>query len=181
MVAAFGDLHVREVARGGEHARRQVVVEVRLQRIGGGWEALADIDDAVEFVGADEGVDFRHFVADIAAVALHQAAGDDQLFGAADFLVLGHLQDGVDRFFLGGVDETAGVDDQDVGLVGMVRQLVASGDELTHHDFTIDEVFGTAQTDETDFQACIPDLTEGSLFRIASAVGHSWPALELSV
>ena len=95
------------------------------------------------------------FLADIAAVAFHQAAGDDQLAGAADFLVLGHLQDGVDRFLLGGVDEAAGVDHQDVGLIGMGGQLVAFGHELTHHDFTIDEVFGTAQTDETDFQDCV--------------------------
>jgi hypothetical protein len=37
---------------------------------------------------------------------------------------------------------------------------VAFGNELTHHDFRIDEVFGTAQTDKTDFQACVPTLRE---------------------
>ena len=100
------------------------------------------------------------FLADIAAIALHQAAGDDQLLGAADFLVLGHFEDGVDRLLLGGIDEAAGVDDEHVGLIGMRRELVAFGDELAHHDFTIDEVFGTAQTDETDFQDCVPTLRE---------------------
>ncbi len=55
----------------------------------------------VEFVGADERVHFRHFLADVAAIALHQAAGDDQLLRAADLLVFGHLEDGVDRFLLG--------------------------------------------------------------------------------
>jgi hypothetical protein len=32
---------------------------------------------------------------------------------------------------------------------------VAFGDKLTHHHFTIDEVFGATKTDKTDFQACL--------------------------
>ena len=56
---------------------------------------------------------------DIAAIALHQAAGDNQLLRAADPLVLRHFQDRVDGFLLGGIDETTGVDDQDFGLIGM--------------------------------------------------------------
>src|ERR1035437_8246661 len=42
----------------------------------------------------------------------------------------------------------------------MRGELGAFGDELPHHHFTIDEVLGTAQTDETDFQACVPALGE---------------------
>jgi hypothetical protein len=41
------------------------------------------------------------------------------------------------------------------GLAGMGRQLVAPGHQLAHHDFAIDEVLGTTQADETDFQARI--------------------------
>ena len=160
MIAALGDLHVGEVARGGENARGEVVIEVGLQGVGIRFQPFADGDDAFQFVGADEGVDFGQFLADIAAVAFDQAAGDDQFAGAADFLVLGHLEDGVDRFLLGGVNEAAGVDDEYVGLIGMGGEFVAFGDELPHHDFTIDEVFGTAQTDETDFQDCVPTLRE---------------------
>jgi hypothetical protein len=33
-------------------------------------------------------------------------------------LVLDHLEDGVDGFLLGGVDERTGVDDEDVGVFG---------------------------------------------------------------
>ena len=41
-------------------------------------------------------------------------------------LVLRQLEDGVDRLLLGPVDEGAGVDDEDVGLGGVVgRQLMA--------------------------------------------------------
>jgi hypothetical protein len=146
--------------RGGEHARGEVVIEVGLQRIGIRLQPLANGHDAFQLIGADEGIDLGDFRADIAAIALHQAAGDDELFGAADFLVLGHLQDSVDRLLFRRVDEAARVDHEHIGLIGMRGELVASGDELTHHDFTIDEVFGTAQTDETDFQACVPALRE---------------------
>ena len=109
-------------------------------------------NDAVDFVGADDRVHFGHFRANVAAVALDQAAGDDQALRAAGLLVLGHLEDGVDRFLLGGVDEAARVDDDDVGLLRVRRQLVAAGRELAHHDLGIDEILGTPQTDKTNFQ-----------------------------
>ena len=130
------------------------MIEIRGRRVRApaSRPAFAQAGDAVEFVGADERIHFGHVVADVAAIALHQAAGDDQLLGAADFLVLGHFEDGIDGFLLGGIDEAAGVDHQHVGLVGMRRQLVPAGHKLAHHDFAIHEVLGTAQTDKTDFQ-----------------------------
>jgi hypothetical protein len=82
MIAALGDLHIGEMARCGEHARRQIVVEIQV-RIGGSGlpsvDALANGDDAVDFVGADQGVDFRHILFDVAAIALDQATGHDQV------------------------------------------------------------------------------------------------------
>ncbi len=153
MVAALGDLHVGEVARRGQHARREVVVEVRLRRRGARLQPLASRHDIVELVGADDGIHFGEFLEDVAAVPLHQATRHDQAAGAAGFLVRGHLQDGIDGLLLGRVDEAAGVDHQHVGVAGMRRQLVAAGHQLAHHDFAIDEVFGTTQADETDFQA----------------------------
>ena len=64
MVAAFGHLDVGEVARGGEHARREVVVKIRLGRGGatGGCSAIAGGDDALQVVGADQRVHFRMFL-----------------------------------------------------------------------------------------------------------------------
>ena len=153
MIAAFGDLDVGEMPRRGEHARRQVVIEIRLEGIPlGGLHAFAERRDLLQLIGADDRVHFRHVLPDVAAIALHQAAGDDQLLRAAGLLVLGHLEDGVDRFLLGGIDEAAGVDDEDVGIGGMRRQLVALRGELAHHDFGIDEILRAAETDKTDFQ-----------------------------
>ena len=151
MVAAFRDFDVSEMARSREHARREVVVQVRL-----GWNprrlhALAYRHDARQVIGADNGIDLGDFLADGVAVAFHQAARDDQLPGASALFVFGHLEDGFHRFLLGGVDETAGVDYQDIGFGGVGRQLVAPGHQLAHHDLTINQVLGTAQTDEADF------------------------------
>ncbi len=163
VVAALGNLDVSEVARRGEHARRKVVVEIGDRGRSAGTVfrafaqcgAFAQCNDALELVGTHQRIHFRHLLADIAAVAFHQAAGDNQLSRAAGFLVLRHLQNGVDGFLLGGVDEAAGVHHQHVGVAGMGRQLVAASHEGAHHDFAIDEIFGTAQTDKTDFQACV--------------------------
>ena len=108
--------------------------------------------DLLDFVGADDGVDFRHLALDLIAIALDQASRHDQLFCPADLLVLGHFEDGVDRFFFGRIDEAAGVDDEHVGLIGMWRELVPAGHKLPHHDFAVNQILGTAQADKTDFQ-----------------------------
>ena len=55
-----------------------------------------------------------------------------------------HLEDGVDGFLLGGVDEGAGVDDEDVGLVDVSGEARAGAIEQAHHDLGVDEVFGAA-------------------------------------
>ena len=117
--------------------------------------SLARLDDALELVGADQGIHLGHLLADIPAIALHQASGHDQPLGAPDLLILGHLQDGIHGLLLGGVDEAARVHHQHVGLVRVRSQLVTLGHELAHHHFAIHEVFGAPQADESDFQVCI--------------------------
>ncbi len=46
MIAALGDLDVGEMPRRGQHARRQVVIEVRLDRVRRILHALAQRDNA---------------------------------------------------------------------------------------------------------------------------------------
>ena len=152
VVAALGDLHVGEVLGGGKHARGGIVVEVQAARVHGRgvFDPLAHGHDAVDFVGPDDGVHLGHVLQDVAPVALDQAPGDDQALRPAHLLVLGHLQDGVDRLLLGGVDETASVDDQHLGLVRMGGELMPAGGELAHHDFRIDQILGATEADKTD-------------------------------
>ena len=113
--------------------------------------AFDGFDDAFDFAGADDRVYFGNLLENLVAVAFHQAAGDDEFFGGAEFFVLGHFEDGVDGFFLGGFDEAAGVDDQDFGVVGARRQFVAFARENAHHDLAVDEVLGASEGDKTDF------------------------------
>ena len=71
---------------------------------------------------------------------------------AAEFFVFGHFENGVHRFLLRRLDEAAGVDDQDVGIVGARREFVAVARENAHHHLAIHEVFGASQADESDFR-----------------------------
>jgi len=129
-------------------------------------------EDGFELAGADYGVYFGDVLLDFVAVALDEAAGDDDAtrFAAVLLLVLDHLEDGVDGLLLGGVDEAAGVDDDDLGVFGARGELGSVVVEETHHDLGVDEVFGAAERDEAylgagfdrDFVAYIIENGEGS-------------------
>jgi len=116
----------------------------------GGAGNARGIEDGFEFARAYDGVDFRDALADLVAIALDEAAGDDELFGVAFGFEAGHLEDGVDGFLLGGVDEGAGVYDEDLGLFGAGGQARAAAVEEAHHDLGFDQVFGAAEADKAD-------------------------------
>ena len=101
-------------------------------------------ENGFDLAGADDGVHLGNVLPNLVAVALDQAAGDDQLFGRAGGFVAGHLQNRIDRLLLGRVDEAAGVDDEDFGLFGMGGQAGASARQQAHHHLGIDEVFRAA-------------------------------------
>jgi hypothetical protein len=58
--------------------------------------------------------------------------------------VAGHFEDGVYGFLLGVVNEAAGVDNEDIGFIGMGGETGAGTVEQAHHDLGVDEVFGAA-------------------------------------
>ena len=86
-------------------------------------------------------------------MSFDEAAGYDEALGAAGVFELGHFEDGVDGFLLGGVDERAGIDDDDVGVLRMSGEFVPIEDEISHHDFGVDEILGAAETNKTYFQS----------------------------
>src|SRR5262252_4806466 len=71
-------------------------------------------DDVRYFASSEDGVDFRNFLAELVAVALRKTAGHDETLTVALCLVPRHVEDRVNRFLLGGVDESASIDDDDV-------------------------------------------------------------------
>jgi len=69
-------------------------------------------------------------------------------FAQAALLI--HLQDALDGFLLGRLEERAGVDDDDVGLFGLGDEGHAGLLEVADHDLAIDEIFRATEGDETD-------------------------------
>src|SRR5262245_8830130 len=84
---------------------RKSVIGYRTQRV----------DDVRQFPRTQQRVNFRNFPAKLLAVTFGEAAGDDETRALAVALLLRHLEDRVDRFLLGVVDERARIHDEDVG------------------------------------------------------------------
>ena len=149
--------HRDAAPRPSRRSRRRLAVQrhghgahARLPRARRG-RAIHRVDDLRHFARAEHDVDFGDQLAQLVAIALGQAAGDDEAAAGAGLLVLGELQDRVDRFLLRLVDEGAGVDDQHVGFVRPRRQLVAGFLGEAQHHLGVDEVFRAAERDETNF------------------------------
>src|SRR5581483_4692077 len=152
MVAAFRDFDVRGVPRCREYASSEIVIQVRHGRERLRCQSFAKGGDLFELIGSEDGVYFRNVALNFWPVALYQAARHDEPLGLPGLLVLGYFDNGFDRFLLGRIDKTARVDDDDVGFGGIGRQLVTIRHQLTHHDFGIDQVFGTPEAYKSDLQ-----------------------------
>jgi len=161
VIAAFSDLDVGEVFW-GEAEPRGVVIgdvfglagdEVFLHL--GSHEALNDGGDGGDLVEADEGVDVGHEAGKFLGEALGEATGDDDfLFFALGSALLARIDgvvNGANGFLLGHVDEGTGVDDENVGEFGFRGHGHTGLLEVTDHDFGVDEIFGAAEGDESDF------------------------------
>ena len=155
VVAALGDLHIGGVGGRRRDARRVLVIEqlvlacdddaVSLERL------LDGLHDAVPRACADDGIRLRHIIEELLPVALAEATCDDEAAAAAGLLVFRHVEDGRDRLLLGGLDERACIDDEDIRLRRLRRELDAVLPEDAEHHFRIDEILGTAKTDKTCF------------------------------
>ena len=108
-------------------------------------------DDLRHLTGAEHRVDLRNLVLQLVAIALRHATGDDKAPARAGPFVLRHLEDGIDRLLLRGIDEGARVDHEDVGGRRILRQLVAGLLREPEHHFGIDEVLRTPEGNQTNF------------------------------
>ena len=162
VVAALGDFDVGGVSRREAEAGRVVVRDVfgltsdEIFRAFGFFaeEAFDDGGDLSDLVEADEGIDFGHEAWEFFGEALGETTSDDDFLAFPFFVggaVIDGVLDGADAFLFRHVDERAGIDDEDVGVGGFRGHFHASLAEVADHDFGIDEIFGAAEGDETDF------------------------------
>lgn len=129
-VATFGQLEVSGVARRGDDAFvEQVALVFGVERL----------EYFLQVFGTKVAVHLGYFFAEVVGIALAEAADDEQALDEALFLGKAVLEYGVDGFFFGVADKSAGVDDDRFGgLVGVVEHFKAVGVELFHQLFRID-------------------------------------------
>ena len=98
-------------------ARRQHSAIARGQSFAPPREGLFDnVRDLRDLIDAHEGIDFRQELGQIVAKALRQAARNNEALGRVGPPADGiGFQDGVNAFLLRGIDEGAGIDNDNVG------------------------------------------------------------------
>ena len=174
-VASLGDLHVRVRHLRGQQPWRACVVEIAGRRrrrpivaVGG----LADeLDDRRQVRRAEDAVDLRHLAHDLRAVALGQAAGHDEGAAAPLLLEPRQLEDRLHRLLARAVDERAGVDDQTLGVLGLLDERKARLAQEAEHQLGVDLILRTAQGREVDLhgrQRSIPRGADDALSRGSS-------------
>ena len=151
MVAAFADLKIGRGFGRGEQPRAVLVIEIVGVLLG--LENLVssadDLGDLLDIAGTQAGVYFGNIGEQFIAVAFHQAARHDELFAGPGFLHFRSFENGVNTFLLCGINESAGVHHQDIGLVHLVGDHIALEPQMSQHDLAIHKVLGTSQGHES--------------------------------
>ena len=153
-VAPFRDLHVGVGDAARQEARRGRVVEVARRRRGRPVVAAGglpdQVDDPREARGAEDPVDLGHLLEDVPAVPLGEAAGDDEGAARAALLQFGQLEDRVDRLLAGAIDEGARVDDDALGVLGVLGERKSGLGQHAEHELGIDLILRAAERRQVD-------------------------------
>ena len=150
VVAALADADVRAVFRRGQHAAKLVELAV-VVGIDGAAALSGFLQRFVELlivVHAHDHVHLGHLLADGLRVTLGKAARRHQQAAAARLLVARHFKQRGDGFFLRGLDESAGVDDDHLRPRRVGNDLIAVLLEHREHLLGIDAIFAASQRDQ---------------------------------
>ena len=152
--AALGNLKVCRVTRGQALTVAFQIGAVHRAEIRPLFTAAGRLDrlyNVLITARAADDVNLGQIALDLLAVALCQAAGDDQTLHFA-LLALGGLQNGLDRLGLGRLDKTAGVDNAHLSLVHIVYNLAACLTQSGEHVLGVNQILGTAERDQSNFR-----------------------------
>lgn len=114
-----------------------------------GEGAIDHLDDFFSGVNPKNVIDLGHLEEEVFFFALGEAASDNDAFYFALFFQSEHFANNAEGFLSRRFNETAGVDDDEVGAVGVGRQRVAILDEFAQHALGVYRVFRATQTDES--------------------------------
>ena len=111
---------------------------------------LDNAADLTDLVDPDEGIDLGQELRQFVAEPLRQTARNDQTLPAVFRLPqLGRFENRVDALLLCRVDKRTGVNDDDIRLACVVGNFDAVFEQVPHHDFRIDQVFGAAERNQS--------------------------------
>ena len=150
VVASLADADVGAVFRRGQHAAKFVELSV-VVGVNGAAALCGLLNGLIELlivVHAHNHVHLGHLLADGLRVALRKAARRHQQAAAARLLVARHFKQRGDGFFLCGLDEAAGVDDDDLRPRRVGNDLIAVLLEHREHLLGIDAIFAASQRDQ---------------------------------
>jgi hypothetical protein len=108
--------------------------------------------DVIQLARPDDCVYLRDALANLVAEAFDQAACHHQFPGTSFGLVPRHLQDSVHRLLLRAGDKRAGVDYDDVSILGPRNQIRSRLRQHPHHHFAVHQVLGTPQAHEAHLE-----------------------------
>jgi hypothetical protein len=127
--------------RGGGLEDASLLGKATDQAVGyfGDFFAPEDADELVDLGAVDQQ---RFFL------SLGEAARDNHSAELALAFELEHFVDGAERFLPGLLNKAAGVDDGEVGALGVIHQLVTVELQHAEHPLAINQILGTAEADE---------------------------------
>ena len=139
VVAAVGDPEIRGIG---------IVYELAVLSVGIGKGVSEKIRKQLRklriILDLHKQIHFRKLLETVFEITLDEASRNDQLLQLV-FLVVGDLQDRINRFLLGTEDESAGIDHDRFAFfqIGCVfkKRIVKESDDM----FGIDQILGTAQ------------------------------------
>src|SRR6266404_2817860 len=118
-------------------------------------------------VQSNERIDLRQLLAQLVRKPLRHTAAHDQflIWSLAKSALLMRIENRIDRFLLGRIDERARVHDQHVGFLRARCDFHSALQNTPEHDFGVDQVFGATETDHAHFRALHPMTVDETLTR----------------
>ena len=113
--------------------------------------SLHDVCNLRDLVNAHERIHFGQEFGQFVTKTLRQTTGNNQTLAAMlRFTHFRGFKDGVHAFLLRGINERAGVDNDGVGLRGVIGDFHTAFQERTQHDFGVHEILGATKRNQAD-------------------------------